>query len=80
MTTKGGVNIQHSVRVIHQHFGEIVMNKDKIDGAAKQAVGAVKEATGKVFGDSHLVAVGKVEKADGKLQSAIGTAKDALKK
>ena len=56
------------------------MDKDRIDGAAKQAKGAVKVATGKALGDSKLVADGKSDKAEGKIQNAIGGLKDALKR
>ena len=56
------------------------MDKDRIDCAAKQAKGAVKEATGKALGDSKLVADGKSDKVEGKIQNAIGGLKDALKK
>ena len=54
------------------------MNKDRIDGAAKQAVGTLKVATGKVVGDAKLVADGKAEKNIGKVQNAVGGIKDAL--
>jgi uncharacterized protein YjbJ (UPF0337 family) len=60
--------------------GNSDMNKDRIVGAAKQAKGAVKEATGKVIGDANLEVEGRADKAEGKIQSAIGDAKDALKK
>jgi len=56
------------------------MNKDRIAGAAKQAKGAVKQAAGKALGDSKLVADGKSDKIEGKLQNAVGELKDALKK
>jgi uncharacterized protein YjbJ (UPF0337 family) len=55
------------------------MNKDRIAGAAKQAKGAVKEAAGKAVGDSKLVAEGKSDKVEGKIQNAVGGLKDALK-
>jgi uncharacterized protein YjbJ (UPF0337 family) len=55
------------------------MNKDRIAGSAKQAKGAVKEAAGKALGDSKLVAEGKSDKAEGKIQNAVGGLKDALK-
>lgn len=55
------------------------MNKDRIAGAAKQAKGAVKEAVGKAAGDSKLVAEGKSDKVEGKIQNAVGGLKDALK-
>jgi len=55
------------------------MNKDRIEGSAKQASGAVKVAAGKVLGDSKLVADGNSEKIEGKVQNAVGGVKDALK-
>ena len=55
------------------------MNKDRIAGSAKQAKGAVKEAAGKSLGDSKLVAEGKSDKAEGKIQNAVGGLKDAVK-
>jgi len=59
--------------------GEI-MNTDQVAGAAKQAAGAVKETVGKALGDKKLETKGKIEKIAGKVRSAVGDAKDALKK
>jgi uncharacterized protein YjbJ (UPF0337 family) len=56
------------------------MNKDRIEGAAKEFKGTAKEATGKAVGDAKLVAEGKNDKVEGKIQNAIGGVKDALKK
>jgi uncharacterized protein YjbJ (UPF0337 family) len=55
------------------------MDKDRIEGAAKQAKGAVKEAVGKVTGDAKTQAEGKADKAEGKVQNAVGGAKDAAR-
>lgn len=55
------------------------MDKDRIEGSANQAKGALKQAAGKVTGDSKLKAEGAADKASGKLQNAIGGAKDALR-
>ena len=55
------------------------MDKDRIAGAATKAKGAVKEAVGKALGDSKLVAEGKSDKVEGKIQNAVGGLKDALK-
>jgi uncharacterized protein YjbJ (UPF0337 family) len=55
------------------------MDKDRIEGAAKQAKGAIKEAVGKLTGDAKLVADGKSDKLEGKIQNAIGGLKDAIK-
>jgi uncharacterized protein YjbJ (UPF0337 family) len=55
------------------------MDNDRINGMADQAKGAVKDAAGKVTGDTKLQAEGKMDKAKGKLESAIGGAKDTLR-
>ena len=55
------------------------MDKDRIEGAANQAKGAVKEAAGKVTGDAKLQAEGAADKAAGKVQNAVGGLKDSLK-
>jgi len=55
------------------------MDKDRIEGSAKQAKGAVKQAAGKVMGDSKLQAEGAADKLAGKVQNAVGGAKDAIR-
>jgi uncharacterized protein YjbJ (UPF0337 family) len=55
------------------------MNKDRIEGSAEQAKGAVKEAAGKAIGDGKLEAEGKTDKAAGKVQNAVGGLKDAVR-
>jgi uncharacterized protein YjbJ (UPF0337 family) len=55
------------------------MDKDRVEGIAKQAKGAVKDAAGKLTGDAKLQAEGKADKAAGKVQNAVGGAKDKLK-
>jgi uncharacterized protein YjbJ (UPF0337 family) len=55
------------------------MDKDRIDGAAKQAKGEIKEVVGKVLGDAKLQAEGSADKTEGKIQNAIGGVKDAVR-
>jgi uncharacterized protein YjbJ (UPF0337 family) len=55
------------------------MDKDRIEGAAKQVKGSIKEAVGKVTGDRQTQAEGVAEKAAGKLQNSVGGAKDAVR-
>jgi uncharacterized protein YjbJ (UPF0337 family) len=55
------------------------MDKDRVEGSAKQAKGAVKDAAGKVLGDKKLQTEGKADKAEGKVQNAFGGAKDKLR-
>ena len=55
------------------------MDKDRIAGSAKQAKGAVKQVAGKMTGDTKLQAEGAADKATGKMQNAVGGAKDAIR-
>jgi len=55
------------------------MDKDRIKGMGDQAKGAAKEAVGKVTGDAKLQAEGNADKVKGKIENAIGGAKDALR-
>jgi uncharacterized protein YjbJ (UPF0337 family) len=55
------------------------MDKDRIEGAAKQVNGNIKEAIGKMTGDTKVEAEGVAEKAAGELQSDLGKAKDAVR-
>ena len=55
------------------------MDKDRINGSANQAKGAVKEAVGKATGDAKLQTEGKADKIKGKAQNAIGGIKDAAR-
>jgi uncharacterized protein YjbJ (UPF0337 family) len=55
------------------------MDKDRIEGAAQKAKGAVKEAAGKLTGDAKLQAEGKADKAAGTVRNAVGGLKDSLR-
>jgi uncharacterized protein YjbJ (UPF0337 family) len=55
------------------------MDKDRIEGAGKQAKGALKEAWGKITGDAKTEADGKADKAEGRVQNAVGGMKDAAR-
>jgi uncharacterized protein YjbJ (UPF0337 family) len=55
------------------------MDKDRVEGIGHQAKGAVKQAAGKVVGDKQTEAEGAAEKTAGKVQNAVGGAKDAVK-
>jgi len=55
------------------------MDKDRIEGAATQAKGAVKEVAGKLTGDAKLKSEGAADKVAGKVQNAVGGVKDAVR-
>ena len=52
---------------------------DRIEGSAKNMGGKIKEAAGKVTGDSKLQAEGKADQVEGKVQNAVGGVMDSLK-
>ncbi|WP_232846656.1 CsbD family protein [Devosia beringensis] len=56
-----------------------MVDKDRIVGSVKEAKGTVKQVIGKVIGDAKLEAEGTADKAEGKLQNAVGGLKDTLK-
>ncbi len=52
---------------------------DRVEGAAKNIGGNIKEAAGKVTGDEKLKAEGRAEQVEGKVQNAVGGLKDTLR-
>ena len=52
---------------------------DRIEGAATNMGGKIKEAAGKVTGDEKLKAEGRADQVKGKVQNAVGGVKDALR-
>ena len=73
----------HSARLPLQdrgRFTEVTMHKDQINGAARQAKGAVKDAAGKLTGDVGLQVEGKIDKVAGRVQAAGGKAEDEARK
>lgn len=55
------------------------MDKDRLKGMGNQIKGDAKRAAGEIAGDPKLEAEGRVDKAKGKVQSAVGGAKDAAR-
>ena len=54
-------------------------DNDRVEGAAKNFGGKVKEAAGNVTGDEKLKAEGKADQVEGKVQNTVGGVKDALR-
>src|SRR5205814_2694754 len=61
----------------YRQFWRTDMDKDRVKGAAHRVKGAIKEGVGKVTGDAKTEAEGAAEKTAGKVQNAVGGAKDA---
>jgi len=55
------------------------MDKDRIKGSARQIVGGIKEVVGKAIGDKKIQDDGKGEKIAGRIQNAVGSAKDTVR-
>ena len=52
---------------------------DRIEGAATNIGGKIKETAGKVTGDEKLTAEGRADQVKGKVQNTVGGVKDALR-
>ena len=55
------------------------MHKDEAKGAGKETRGHIKDAVGKATGDEKLQAEGKMDKAGGKVKSAVGGIADTIR-
>jgi uncharacterized protein YjbJ (UPF0337 family) len=55
------------------------MDKDRIEGKAKDIKGRVKRQVGEWTGDTDAQVSGTLDQAEGKVQNAVGKAKDAIK-
>jgi uncharacterized protein YjbJ (UPF0337 family) len=53
------------------------MDKDRIKGKAKDIPGRVERQTGEWTGDSKMQVRGAAKQVEGKMQNAVGKAKDA---
>ena len=54
-------------------------DQDRIEGAAKNIGGKIKEGIGNVTGDEKLKAEGKADQLTGKVQNTVGGIKDSLR-
>ena len=55
------------------------MDSDRVSGAAKRVKGSIKEAIGKLTGDTRTQTEGAAEKIEGEVQGAAGETKDAVR-
>ncbi len=66
-----------SLRAVQQR--RHAMDREHVKGTIDKAKGAVKDAAGKVTGDTKLQAEGKADKAEGSVRKGMGDVKDAFK-
>ena len=55
------------------------MDKDRIAGGVRKVTGKIKEQAGKALGDTRMETEGKADQAEGRVQGAVGHAKDAVR-
>jgi uncharacterized protein YjbJ (UPF0337 family) len=55
------------------------LDANRIEGAAKQVKGSIRQAVGKITGDRATQMHGAAEKLTGKVQSKVGAAADTLR-
>lgn len=54
-------------------------DQDRIEGAAKNMGGKVKEGLGKATGDEKMKAEGRADQMEGKVQNTVGGVKDTMR-
>jgi uncharacterized protein YjbJ (UPF0337 family) len=52
---------------------------DRVEGAARNIGGKIKDAAGKLTGDEKLMAEGRADQLKGKVQNTVGGIKDAVR-
>lgn len=55
------------------------MDRNRIEGAARQVKGSIRQAVGKITGNRATQMHGAAEKLTGKVQSKVGAAADTLR-
>jgi len=55
------------------------MDREHVKGAVDKAKGAIKDAAGKMTGDTKMQAEGKADKAKGAARKVAGEVKDAVR-
>jgi uncharacterized protein YjbJ (UPF0337 family) len=56
-----------------------MMDKDRIEGAAKTVGGKIKENVGALIGDAKMETEGKAKATEGRAQNAVGGIKDSVR-
>lgn len=56
-----------------------MVDRDRVEGSAKNVGGKVKEAAGKLTGDEKLKREGQTDQVTGKVQNTVGGLKDKIR-
>jgi len=62
-----------------QPFGNVPLEEDRLEGIGKKFSGSIKQAVGKITGDTKTEAEGAAEKTAGKAQNTVGGVKAAVR-
>lgn len=54
------------------------MNRDKVEGTAKDIAGKVQRKVGEMTGDTSTEAAGAAKQVEGKVQKGVGEVRDAV--
>jgi uncharacterized protein YjbJ (UPF0337 family) len=56
-----------------------MVDRDRVEGAAKNVGGKIKEAAGNLSGDEKLKREGQADQVTGKVQNTVGGLKDKIR-
>ena len=56
-----------------------MVDRDRVEGSAKNLGGKIKEAAGKMTGDEKMKREGQGDQVEGKVQNVVGGVKDKLR-
>jgi uncharacterized protein YjbJ (UPF0337 family) len=56
-----------------------MVDRDRVEGSAKNVGGKIKEGVGKMTGDEKLKREGQAERVEGKVQNVVGGLKDKIR-
>jgi uncharacterized protein YjbJ (UPF0337 family) len=66
-------------RILMTQASDEAVDHDRAEGSVKQLKGKIKQGAGTLLGDEKLKNEGRADQAEGKLQNAWGSAKDAVR-
>jgi uncharacterized protein YjbJ (UPF0337 family) len=68
-----------ALTVVFAQLGGIIMDKDRVEGKAKDIAGRVERLAGEWTGDKEAQVKGAAKQAEGKIQNATGKLKDHIR-
>jgi uncharacterized protein YjbJ (UPF0337 family) len=56
-----------------------MVDRDRVEGSARNVGGKIKEGVGKITGDEKLKREGQADRVEGKVQNVVGGLKDKIR-